>query len=60
MSPEKIFDLLTDLRPIEIAAELKTKCKISLKCQFSHTTVNRRKIFNAPLDALMYPLQIIK
>ena len=30
-----------------------------IKCQFSHTTVNRRKILNAPLDALMCPLQII-
>ena len=38
---------------------MKTKCKIWLKCQFSHTTVNHRKILNAPLDALMCPLQII-
>ena len=53
------FDLLTHLRPIEIAAEMKTKCKIWLKCQFSHTTINHRKILNAPLDALMCPLQII-
>ena len=35
------------------------KCKIWLKCQFSHTTVNRRKTFNAPIDGLMCPLQII-
>ena len=59
LSPEKIFDLLTDLQPIEIPAKLKTKCKIWLKCQFLHTTINRRKILNAPLDALMCPLQII-
>ena len=56
---EKIFDLLAHLQPIKIAAEIKTKCKIWLKCQFSHTTVNHRKIFNAPLDVLMCPLQII-
>ena len=35
------------------------KCKIWLKCEFSHTTVNRRKTFNAPIDGLMCPLQII-
>ena len=38
---------------------MKRKCKIELKCQFSHTTINHRKILNAPLDALMCPLQII-
>ena len=59
LSPERIFDLLTHLWPIEIAAEMKTKCKIWLKYQFSHRTVNYRKKFNAPLDALMCPLQII-
>ena len=45
--------------PFEIAAKMKTMCKIWLKCQFSHKTVNCRKICNAPLDALMWPLQII-
>ena len=54
-----IFDLLTHLPPFDIAAEMKTKCKIRLKCQFSHTTINCRKNFNTPLDALMCPLQII-
>ena len=44
---------------IEIAAEMKTKCKIWVKCQFSHTIINCRKILNAPLDALMCPLPII-
>ena len=29
-----------------------------LKCQFLHTTVNHRKKFYAPLDAVMCPLQI--
>ena len=45
--------------PFEIAAEIKTKCKIWLKCQFSHRTINHIKICNVPLDALMCPLQII-
>ena len=56
---DMIFDLLTHLWPFEIAAEMKTKCKIWLKCQFSHTTINHRKNFNVSLDALMCPLQII-
>ena len=42
-----------------ITAEMKTKCKIWPKCQFSHRTVNHKKICNVPLDALMCPLQII-
>ena len=50
---------MTHLWPIEIAAEMKTKCKIELKCKFSHTTVNHRNNFNAPLDTLMCSLQII-
>ena len=32
---------------------LSWKTKIWLKCQFSHRTVNHRKICNAPIDALM-------
>ena len=54
-----IFYLLTHFQPFEIAAEIKTKCKIWLKCQFSHKTANHKKICNAPIDALICPLQII-
>ena len=50
-----ILDLLTHLWPFEITAEMKTKCKIWLKCQFLHRTINH----NAPLDVLICPLQII-
>ena len=54
-----IFDLLTHLQHFEIAAGMKTKCKIWLKCQFLHRTVNHRKICNTSLEALICPLQII-
>ena len=56
---DMILDLLTHLWPFEIVVKMKTKCKIWLKCQFSHRTTNCRKICNAPLDALKCPLQII-
>ena len=56
---DMILDLLTHLWLFEIVAKMKTKCKIWLKCQFLHRTTNCRKICNAPLDALMCPLQII-
>ena len=39
--------------------DISTKCKIWIKCPFSHTTVNHRKNFNALLDTLICPLQII-
>ena len=32
LTTNMMFDLLTQLRPFEIAAEMKTKCKIWLKC----------------------------
>ena len=38
---------------------MKQKWEIWLWCQCSHRTINGNKIWNAPLDALMYPLQII-
>ena len=38
---------------------MKTKCKIWIKSQFLHTTINHRRILNAPLEVLMCPLQII-
>ena len=57
---DSIFDLLTHLWPFQIWPEMKTKkCKIWLKCKFSHRTVNCKKIWNTPLDALLCPLQII-
>ena len=59
LTADIIFDLLTHLWPFEIAAKMKTNCKIGLKCQFLHRTVNHRKICNASLDALICPLQII-
>ena len=44
--------------PFKLQLKLK-QCKIWLKCQFSHRAVNHRKTCNAPIDALMCPLQII-
>ena len=49
LTSDMIFDLPTHLWPFQIW----------LKCQFSHRTVNHKKIWNAPLDAQMCPLQII-
>ena len=38
---------------------MKTKVQNSTKMAICHTTVNHRKICNAPLDYLMCPLQMI-
>ena len=56
---DMIYDLLTHFQPFQITAEMKTKVQNSTKMSICHTTVNHRKICNAPLDALMCPLQII-
>ena len=56
---DMIFDLLTLFNPLKLQLTWRQKCKIWLKCHFSHRTINRRKICNASLDALMCPLQII-
>ena len=45
--------------PFKSQPKWRQKCKIWLWHQFYHRTVNCRKICNAPLDALMCPLQII-
>ena len=38
---------------------MKTKVQNSTKMSICHTTVNHRKILNAPSDTVMCPLQII-
>ena len=59
LSPERIFDLLTHLRPFQIWLEMKTKVQNWTKMSICHRTVNHKKIWNVPLDALICPLQII-
>ena len=59
LSPERIFDLLTHLRPFQIRLEMKTKVQNWTKMSICHRTVNHKKIWNVPLDALICPLQII-
>ena len=54
-----IFDLLTHFDPLKLQPKWRQKCRIWLKCQFSHRTVNHKKICNVPLDAVMYLLQTI-
>ena len=54
-----IFDLLTHFQPFKITAKMETKVQNSNKMSICHTTVNHRKMCNAPLDALLHPLQII-
>ena len=56
---DMIFDLLIHLQPFQIAAKMKIKVQNSTKMSICHTTVNHRKICNAPLDDLMCPLQMI-
>ena len=58
MSPERIFDLLTHLQPFQIRLEMKTKVQNWTKMSICHRTVNHKKIWNVPLDALICPLQI--
>ena len=55
----RIFDLLTHLRPFQIWHEMKTKVQNWTKMSICHRTVNHKKIWNVPLDALICPLQII-
>ena len=59
LSPERIFDLLTHKRPFQIRLEMKTKVQNWTKMSICHRTVNYKKIWNVPLDALICPLQII-
>ena len=59
LSPERIFDLLTHLPPFQIRVEMKTKVQNWTKMSIFHRTVNHKKIWNVPLDALICPLQII-
>ena len=59
LSPERIFDLLTHLRPFQIRLEMKTKVQNWTKMSICHKTVNHKKIWNVHLDALICPLQII-
>ena len=59
MSPEKIFDLLSHLRPFQIQLEMKTKVQNWTKMSICHITINHKKIWNILLDALICPLQII-
>ena len=54
-----IFDLLTHLRPFQIRLEMKTKEQNWTKMSICHRTVNHKKIWNVPLDALICLLQII-
>ena len=49
----------THFWPLKFQLKWRQKCKIRQKCQFSHRTINHRKLCNAPLDALICPLQII-
>ena len=46
--------------PFKLDLKWRPKCKFWLKCQFAILKSTTKKIWNAPLDALMYPLQIIK
>ena len=59
LSPERIFDLLTHLRPFQIWLEMKTKVQNWTKMSICHRTINHKKIWSVPLDALICPLQII-
>ena len=59
LSPDRIFDLLTHLWPFQIRLEMKTKVKNWTKMSICHRTINHKKNWNVPLDALIYPLQII-
>ena len=59
LSPERIFGLLTHLQPFQIQLEMKTKVQNWTKMSICHRTVNHKKIWNVPLDALICPLQII-
>ena len=58
-APERIFNLLTHLQPFQIRLEMKTKEQNWTKMSICHRTVNHKKIWNVPLDALICPLQII-
>ena len=58
LSPERIFDLLTHLRPFQMWLEMKTKVQNWTKMSICHRTVNHKKIWNVPSDALICPLQI--
>ena len=59
LSSEKIFDLLTHLWPFQIWLEMKTKVQNWTKMLICYRTINHKKNWNVPLDALMCPLQII-
>ena len=59
LSPERIFDLLTHLQPFQIRLEMKIKVQNWTKMSIYHRTINHKKIWNVPLDALICPLQII-
>ena len=52
-------DLLTHLQPFQIRLEMKIKVQNWTKMSIYHRTVNQKKIWNVPLDALICPLQII-
>ena len=54
-----IFDLLIHLQPFQIRLEMKTKVQNWTKMSICHRTVNHKKIWNVPLDALICTLQII-
>ena len=53
------FTSKTNLQPFEIQLEMKTKVQNSTKMSICHRTVNHKKIWNGPLDALICSLQII-
>ena len=53
------FYLQTHLQPFEIWLEMKTKVQNSTKMWIYHRTVNLKKMWNGPLDALICPLQVI-
>ena len=56
LSPERIFDLLTHLRPFQIRLEMETKVQNLTKMSICHRTINHRKIWYVPLDVLICPL----
>ena len=50
---------LTHLWPFQLRLEMKTKVQNWNKMSICHRTINHKKIWNVPLDALICPLQII-
>ena len=54
---DMIFDLLTHFHPFQIAAKMKTKVQNLTKMSIYYTTVGHGWACDAPIDALMCPLQ---